>query len=132
MSMTATIPIAKAVEKYIALRDKVAEIKKRHADELNQYVLVMDQLEGIMLEKLNEDGVKSMATDAGTCFKTTRASTKVMDWSATLAFIKEKEAWDLLEARVSKTTVAAIMAETGQAVPGVVTSLETVVNVRRS
>lgn len=120
------------VEKYVALRDKKAEIKKRQTEELSRYDLAMSQLEVMMLDILNATGAESMRTNSGTMFKTMRTSTKVMDWSATLEFIKTNNAWDLLEARVSKVAVEAIMAETQQPIPGVATNREIVLNVRRS
>lgn len=120
------------VEKYVALRDKKAEIKKRQTEELSRYDLAMSQLEAMMLDILNATGAESMRTNSGTMFKTMRTSTKVMDWSATLEFIKTNNAWDLLEARVSKVAVEAIMAETQQPIPGVATNREIVLNVRRS
>jgi len=120
------------IEKYVLLRDKEAEIKKRHVAELAPYHEVMARLEGWLLEALNQAGLSSMKAPAGTAFKTTRTSAKVIDWPATLAFIREREAWDLLEARVSKLAAQEIMAELKQPIPGVETSAELCVNVRRA
>lgn len=127
-----TMSLDHMVEKFIALRDKVAEIKKRHADELNPYALVMGSLEGWMLDALNTHGMSSMRANAGTFFTTTRTSAKVTSWATVLDYIREKEAWELLEARVNKTAAEAIINETGAAIPGVTTSTEIVLNVRRS
>lgn len=120
------------VEKYIALRDKVAIIKKEQTDALAPYNVAMGQLEAFMLDMLNQNGAESTRTAHGTVYKTTRTSTKVVDWSATLDFIKTREAWDLLEARVSKTAAEAIIQETQAPIPGVTTSREIAIGVRRS
>lgn len=99
------------VEKYVALRDKVAEIKKRQIDELSKYNVAMAALEGWMLEALNTTGSDSVKTANGTFYKSTRTSVTCPRWSLTLEWIQENEAWDLLEARVNKTAAQAILAE---------------------
>jgi hypothetical protein len=136
MSETTTqsprMPFDQMVEKYVALRDKVAEVSKRHKDELAPFSVAMATLEAWMLDALNTAGMESAKAPAGTAYKTTRTSTKVMNWTETLEFIRTKEAWDLLEARVSKTAVEAVMVETGQPVPGVTVTRETTLNVRRT
>jgi hypothetical protein len=49
-----------------------------------------------------------------------------------LGFVRAKEAWDLLEARVSKLAAQELIKETKLPIPGVETSSEVVVNVRRA
>lgn len=124
--------IEEMVSRYVKLRDRIAAKKKEHIAELAPYNLAMATLEGMMLDTLNAAGAENMRTASGTAYKATSTSTKVTDWPQTLAFIKEKEAWDLLEARVSKTAAAAIMEETQAPIPGVTTTREIVVNVRKS
>lgn len=120
------------IEKYVALRDKKSEIEKRHVAELAPYRDVMSQLEGWLLEALNQAGLSSMKAPSGTAYKSTRTSAKVIDWPLVLAFIREHNAWDLLEARVSKLAAEAIITETNHPIPGVETSSELCVNVRRA
>jgi hypothetical protein len=120
------------ISKYIRLRDKVKAIKDRHTEELAPYNNAMSTLEGWMLETLNAAGLQSMKSPHGTAYKSVRTSAKVIDWPATLSFIKANEAWDLLEARVSKLAAQAIIDETQLPIPGVETSSEIVVNVRRA
>lgn len=127
-----TMTLDVIVAKYVALRDKAAEIKKRHTEELSRFNVAMGMLEGWMLDKLNAAGIESARTDSGTAYKSTRTSAKVVNWTETLAFIREQEAWDLLEARVSKTAAEAIIDETKQPIPGVSVTRETTINVRRS
>lgn len=120
------------IDKYIRLRDKTKAIKERHVEELAPYAKAMDVLEAWMLEALNNARLQSMKSAHGTAYKTTRTSAKVTDWPAVLAFIKTREAWDLLEARVSKLAAQSIIDETGQPIPGVETASEIVVNVRKA
>lgn len=119
------------IERYVKLRDKKKEIEARHKDELAPFNDAMKRLEGFMLEALNQSGLDSMKSAHGTAFKSTRTSATVKDWPLTLAFIREHQAWDLLEARVAKTVAYQIIADTQAPIPGVETSAELTVNVRR-
>jgi hypothetical protein len=125
-----TTPVA--IEKFVAIRDKIAEIKKRHTEELSRYNLALATLEAWLIDDLNKAGVDSMRATHGTIFKTERTSCRVSDWSATLDFIRQNEAWDLLEARVSKTAAQAIVEDIKAPIPGVVIDSEYVLNVRRA
>ncbi len=131
---TTTVEMSPAVmiEKFIALRDKIADIKDAHKRQLAPYNQALETLEAKLLAALDQAGLAQMKGEAGTVYKSTRTSASVKDWGATLAFIREHEAWDLLEARVSKTAVGAVIEETGQPVPGVNVTTEVVLHVRRS
>lgn len=124
--------LSEAVDKFVRLRNKITEVKKGHVDQLAPFNLLQGVLEAYILNMLQTMGVESARTEFGTAYKTMKTSTKVVDWSATLAFIQEKEAWELLEARVSKTGAEAIISETGQAIPGVQTSRTVELGVRKS
>jgi hypothetical protein len=135
--------------KYVQLRDKVAEIMKRHKEELSKFVTTLDLLEGWMLDELNRSGSESIRTTGGTFFKTIKTSVTCPEWSKTLAWIQDNDAWELLEARVSKTATEAILqdlkakADEAKArgetvtpeslvIPGVAISREVGLNVRRA
>src|SRR6476469_5383457 len=110
---------AQMVEQYIKLRDKKDELKKKHAEQLAKFTEVMGQLEGQLMLEFERAGVDSMSCEAGTAYTSTTTSATVKHWSETLKYIQENEAWDLLEARVSKTAAVAIVEESGQPIPGV-------------
>lgn len=135
MSEAATAPPAMTpdvmVAKFIALRDKVATMKKKHTDELAPYNVAMATLEAMLIDVLNRNGVESMRAPAGTFYTTTRTSAKVENFTDVLQYIKDNDAWELLESRVAKSAVEAIIADTGSNIPGVVVSRELVLNVRR-
>ena len=119
------------VEKYVALRDKVTEIKARHAAELAPYNLVMGTLGGWLLDVLNRNKQRHMSSPAGTFGKVTHSRATVENWAAVLAYIRENGAWHLLEQRVSKTVAVRIIEETEAPIPGVKVYQEVVLNVRR-
>ena len=135
MNDTITVVSPKAdslVRDYIALRDKVADIKKAHSAQLAPYNDMMASIEVLLLDTLATNKAESMRTDNGTFYKSVQASVKVKEWAETLAFIQENEYWDLLEARVSKVAAEALVAETKTGIPGVDISRMVRVNVRRS
>lgn len=119
------------IEKYLRLRDKKKSIEDEHKQQLAPYNEAMTVLEGWLLEVMNQAKLKSLPTDQGTAYQSTRTSAKVTDWAAVLTYIRQNEAWDLLEARVSKLAAEAIIEQTQLPIPGVETSSEICVNVRR-
>ena len=123
--------IDKLVEKYIALRDKRDALKKQHTAELAPYNGAMERIEAMLLGHLNDARLESMRAAQGTAYKTVRSSAKVVSWSETLRFIRERELWELLEARVSKVAAEAVVAETQAPIPGVGIVREVCVQVRR-
>jgi hypothetical protein len=123
---------AQMIERFIQLRDKVDELKKKQAEQLKPYQEVMQKLDGLIMLELERTGADNIACDAGTAYKSTSTSVTVQHWSETLKYIQENDAWDLLEARVSKTAAKAIIEESGQNIPGVSVSEAVVLRVRRS
>ena len=123
---------AQMIEKYLALRDKKAALEAEHKNIIAPYNLVMGQLENFLLDDLNNAGGNSLATDAGTCYRTTVTSATVENWTETLQFIKDNEKWELLEARVGKKAVLAEIEESAKPVPGVKVTQMSGLNVRRA
>ena len=121
---------AEMIEKYLLLRTKVAAIEQRHKDELAPFTAVREQLENLLLAHLNDSGTDSTKCKEGTAYKSTATSVTVKDWASTLAYIRQHELWDLLEARVSKTAVVETIEERKAMIPGVQISRATVLRVR--
>jgi hypothetical protein len=120
------------IEKYVQLRDRKKAKEDEHKAELAPFNEALSRLEGYMLEAMNQAGLSSMKSPHGTAYKSMRTSAKVIDWAVTLPYILENKLYELLEARVSKLAAQAIIEETKLPIPGVETSSEMVVNVRRA
>lgn len=115
-----------AIAAYLKLRDKKAELADKHKDEMAPYNEKMTKLENFMLDVLNKASVDSMAfKGVGTMFKKEHTSVTAEEWDATLTWIKENNAWEFLERRVSKTVAQEYAAAHGAYPPGlkVVTSI---------
>lgn len=129
--MGKTVKINEVVRGYVALRDKKNEIKKRHAEELRPINEKMEVIEGWLQRDLMDRGVQSEKTDSGTAYLSTVVTATVRDRDEYLKFVKEKEMWDLIENRVSKSVVSDYLEETGEIIPGVNYEKTQVVRIRR-
>lgn len=115
---------------YRDLRTKKETLDKAHKKVMAGYREDLDNLENILLEKLNQQGATSIATPAGTVYKSTTTRTSVQDFNEMLDFIKEHDMWHALERRVSSKAVADYIEDTGKSFPGVATTRIVKVNIR--
>lgn len=125
-------PIQQVVDKYIALRDKKAQLKAAYDAQVAGIDEMLQRCEAFLLTRMQEQGVESYKTTAGTAYVQTRTSATVADWDSFLGFVRDNSAWNMLERRVSKTAVDEFRAANDDLPPGVNYRAERVVNVRRN
>lgn len=126
-----SLTVEQVVGTYMKLRRKKEAVENQVKEELADIKAKMTKLEAWLMQKADEDGVTSFKTAAGTAFVTTTDFANVADWDAVLTFIREQEAFDMLEKRVSKTAVRAYMDETGEVPPGITYGSKLGINVRK-
>lgn len=124
--------VEQVVETYLKLRRKKEAIEASTKEQLAAVKDKMTKLESWLMQKADEEGVTSFKTSAGTAFVTSTDFANVADWDAVLTFIKENEAFDMLEKRVSKTAVRAHMDETGEVPPGITYGSKLGVSIRKA
>ena len=124
--------VEQVVERYLKLRRKKEEIENDAKAKVAEVKAKMTMLESWLMQKADEDGVTSFKTTAGTAFVTSTDFANVADWDAVLTFIKNHEAFDMLERRVSKAAVRAHMDETGDVPPGITYGTKIGINVRKA
>lgn len=124
--------LSEAVELYIKLRDKKAQIKAEMDAKMAPINENMAKLEAKLLEAFTKVGMDSVKTEFGTAYTTTRVTASVADRSVFMDYVKEHDEWDLLEVRASKTAVEQFRTIHDDIPPGVSIREERVVNVRRS
>lgn len=124
--------VEQVVETYLKLRRKKEAVEAETKDKVAELKAKMTKLESWLMQKADEDGVTSFKTSAGTAFVTTTDFANVANWDAVLDFIKANDAFDMLEKRVSKTAVRAIMDETGDVPPGITYGTKIGINVRKA
>lgn len=120
-----------ATEMYIKLRDTKAEKDKAHKESLVKLVAAMDRIEAGLLEYLNASGANSIASDAGTAYKSEQLSATIEDKAAFMSFVRETEQFEALDIKANKTFVRAYMDENQETPPGVKTSVMQTVGVQR-
>ena len=126
-----TVTVDSVIKKYMRLRDKKAAVEATVKEELDQIKANMAKLEAFLKVKLDADGLTSFKTDHGTAFLTTTAFANVEDWDAVLRFIREEEAFDMLEKRISKTAVRGYIEANKEVPPGVKYGTKLDINVRK-
>jgi hypothetical protein len=126
-----TITVDVVVKKYIELRDEVARIDAEAKERCNALKASMGKLDAWLRLKSEADGVESFKTQHGTAFYTTVDFAQVADWTAVLDYIITKEAWDMLEKRVAKTAIRAIVNETQVVPPGINYGTRKELNIRK-
>jgi len=124
--------MSEAVELYISLRDKKAEISRLRKEEEAAVQQKMDKLEAHLMVALDKLGGEGMRTAAGTAYISQRTSATVGDKDAFMNYVKANQAFELMDVRVNKTGVDAYAAEHGGVPPGVNYRTERTVAIRRT
>jgi len=119
------------IDTYLKLRRKKEAIESETKEKVKGIKDNMAKLEGWIKEQADNQGVKSFKTDHGTAFLTTTDFAQVADWDAVLGYIKENDAFDMLEKRVSKTAVRGYIEKNKSVPSGVNYGTRIDVNVRK-
>ena len=122
------LPNDELVKFYIALRDKSLQLKKERDD----LKAKQDKIEGVLLQRYQEQGIESARTPYGTAYKTVVHSASVADRDAFMNHVKENDAYELMEVRCSKESVQQYINEHGELPPGVNWYSEVHIRVQRS
>lgn len=121
-----------AIAKYIEIRDRKDRLKEKHKAELQKYNDALAKIEAALLKFLHKTGQTSSKGTGGTAFIKQRTSDTVTDPVAYMNYIRENEAYDLLESRVAKAALDQFIEEHGDLPPGVRRTIEQQVQIRRS
>lgn len=122
--------IEQLVARYVAIRDKKAQIAAERKETDDRINTAMRNIEARILEQMNTLGIESMRTTSGTCYKSIKTSAIVDDRDSFIAFAVEHP--EFLESRANKTAVEAYLENSGELPPGVRVNRSITVNVRRS
>lgn len=123
----------KMVTAYINIRQKRADIKKKFEEEDKTLKEKLELIEAKMLQQMQEAGIESIKTEAGTFYRQEEITPAGSDWNAFYNWVREHDAFDALEKRIKKTFIKEYMdAHDGGIPPGVSVYREYVVRVRRN
>lgn len=115
----------------VKLRAQKAEIEAESKAKKKVIEDQIDKLEAYIKAESDRTGVTSFKTAHGTAFLSTSDYANVANWDAVLAFIKEHNAYDLLERRVNKQAVRGYMESLKVVPPGINYGTSIEVNVRK-
>lgn len=120
------------VAKYIELRDKKAQLKAEYDEKATKLDDLLNQIEGTLLKTFDTAGMDSVKTPSGTAYASTQTSASIADPDVFRQFVKDNNAWEMFQNRVSKTAVEQYKAVHDDVPPGINWREERVVNVRRA
>lgn len=130
--MKTPIDNTKMVKAYLNLRDARTKALRAFEEEDAKLKLKQELIEQHMLAFLNKHKTDSIKTPVGTFYKQEEIKPAGSDWTAIYDYIKDNDAFEMLERRVKKTFVQEYMdANDGAIPPGVTVHREYVVRVRR-
>jgi hypothetical protein len=120
--------IEELIKGYLQRRTALQKIESEFKARSAPVKAELEKIEAALAKLMAADGVTSAKTTEGTAYISNVASVKVVNWDAALEFIRQHEAWDLLERRINKTALKDIEGP----VPGVALDYIQRVNVRRA
>lgn len=126
-----TVNVDDVVATYMKLRSQKEAIEAEVKDRVSTIKAKMEKLEAWIKEQADAQGVTSFKTKHGTAFLTTTDYANVADWDAVLNFIREQEAFDMLEKRISKIAVRGYIDANKAVPPGVNYGTKLEVNIRK-
>lgn len=126
------LSIDQRIQQYVMLRDKIKEEDDAHKSKMKPFREALEGLNNIILDLLSKTGGDSIKTKHGTAYRTVKRSASLEDADAFMKFVIEKEAFELMERKVSVTAAEAFAEENGILPPGVKMTSTTVVGVRRA
>jgi hypothetical protein len=127
----AELKVGDVIATYLTLRNQKEALVQAVKAKTVEIDAKMTKIEAWIKQQADTQGVTSFKSEHGTAFLTTVDYANVADWDATLRFIRESEAYDMLEKRVSKTAVRAYIDQTKSVPPGVNYGTKLEVNIRK-
>ena len=126
-----TITVDSAIGAYMVLRRKKEAIEAKVKEDISEIKAKMEKIEAWIKQQADAQGVTSFKTPHGTAFMTTTDYANVADWDAVLSYIRENEAYDMLEKRISKIAVRGYIEQNKSVPPGVNYGTKLEVNIRK-
>lgn len=98
---------------YVKIRDKRRELEKQAAELKEQEAALQSEL----LEICKQQGAQTIRTEYGTVSRRTTKNYWTSDWESFANFIKEHDAFSLLQQRINSTNMAQFLEENPDLLP---------------
>jgi hypothetical protein len=129
--MADTFDAASYCGKYVALRDKIAEIKDAHKAQLAPYNEALETLGNLLLKHLQDNNTDSMATKGGTFYESDKTSAPLSDPALFREHVVASQDWDLADWKANPTAVQEYLKTHQELPPGVNITTYKTIGVRR-
>lgn len=127
------VTTSRYVEIYIKMRDKRAELTKEFETKDAEIKQQMDLVKSKLLEACRDADADSIKTGLGTVIRTTKTRYWTSDWNSMIEFIKEHDAFELMEQRLHQTRMKEFLTENPDKLPaGLNSEREYSISVRRA
>lgn len=118
---------------YINIRDIKEQLEQKQREEVEVLKAQMDAVADKMLEICKALGVSSMRTNVGTIIRKTSVVYNTNDWGSLWQFIKEHDAYGLVQQRLHQSNIKQYLEENpGVTPPGMWADSKYVMAVRRN
>ena len=117
---------------YVKMRDKRAQLKNAYEEQDNTIKDQMQIVQNKLLDICRETGADSLKTPYGTVIRSMKSRYWPTDWGAMRDFIKEHDAFELLEQRIHQTNMKVFLSEHPDLLPpGLNQTSEYTISVRK-
>lgn len=119
-----------AARKYKEIKQEIEREEAALAEKLAPRKQLVADLEAWITLKAQEQGLVDVRTEVGLVYWATHTSATVAEPTVFTDFVKQQQAWELLDTRANKTAVKKYIEDNGQPPPGVNFSSRRVFNLR--
>lgn len=119
------------VDQYVKLRDALKKAEEAFKERTAVQREYLKQLDGLLLDMLNNSGGDAVKTAHGTVYRTSRKNASICDGAAFRSYVTDNGLFDLIDFRANANAVADHITEHGGLPPGVNYSVTYTVGVRR-
>jgi hypothetical protein len=131
--MTDEVSVDRLVAAYIKMRDKRSELLREYEEEDLNVKTQMEAVEVKLLDLCKNIGADTLGSKHGMVMRTVKTRYWTSDWQAMHDFILEHKMPELLEKRVSQTTMKQLLEENPDLMPkGMNVDRRYAVTIRRS
>jgi hypothetical protein len=131
--MTETISVDRLVAAYIKMRDKRAELLRQYEEEDGVVKEQMEAVEQRLLSICKDIGADTLGSKHGKVMRTVKTRYWTSDWESLHKFVLEHRMPELLERRISQSTMKQLLEEhPGLVPPGINADSKYTVTIRRA
>ena len=130
--ITTNIHFDRWVKQFIDLRDKLAGDDEEYRQYRKRTVDVMNTIQEKIMKALDATGQESARTEFGTASINVNHYASCSDPDVFVDFVRENDAWELMERRASGLACRAFAEENGHLPPGVKINTVRSIGVRRA